>query len=274
MSSIPQRKAEKGSSNSSSSSGSGGSSGGGSLFGDVVSPLKIIAAGVASFIATGFLLSLITGTPFLSGFWGGLDQFLVWAVIIGAVVYLSIYADNLNTGFLFTLIATFAVASIFLPDWLTQPFSFISEFLFGTPTLGIDPIALAVLLVATTLLFWAIRIKVFRQPKQPKSLVNQMRTQADRLVRNYAKIARALVLFFVTGFFLFASQGGEAIGEVFTMVADAPVVGAYVASTVGYFGAFMSDWPMISRFGTTEFFLVMISLGLVAIGAKYSNALD
>jgi len=62
--------------------------------------------------------------------------------------------------------------------------------------------------------------------------------------------------------------------EVFTMVADAPVVGAYVASTVGYFGAFMSDWPMISRFGTTEFFLVMISLGLVAIGAKYSNALD
>jgi len=273
MSSIPQRKAEKGRS-SSSSSGSDGSSGGGSPFGDAVSPLKVIAAGVASFIATGFLLSLITGTPFLSGFWGSSNQFIVWAVIIAALVYSGYASDMVNTGFLLTFIALLAVASIFLPDWLTSPFSGISEFLFGTSSLGIDPIELAVLLGATTVLFWAVRIKVLRQPNRPKSLVNQVRTQADALVRQYAKISRIVAVFFVTGFFLFASQGGEAIGEVFTMVADAPVVGAYVASAVGYFGAFMSDWPVISRFGTTEFFLVMIALGLVAIGAKYSNALD
>ena len=275
MSSIPQRKAEKGNSSSSNSSNtsSGGSSGSG-VFGGLLPGIKTVAAGVTTFIATGFLLSLITGVQFLAGFWGGLDQFIAWAILIAAVVYFSYAADGVNTGFVFTFIALLAVASIFLPEWLTSPFSFVSEALFGTPSLGIDPVELAVLLGASTLVYWFIRIRLFRKTKRPAAVVNQVETRAEAVVRQYAKIGKVIAGFGIAGFFLFASAGGDSIGELFTAVADAPLVGAYVASSVGYFGAFMSDWPVISRFGTTEFFLVMVALGLVAIGAKYSNALD
>jgi len=236
--------------------------------------LKMMASAVATFIATGFVISFFTGAPFIAGFWGGLDQFLAWVILIAAVTVFGYYSDDISAGFVFTFLALLALVSMFLPDWATQPFSFISELLFDTPRLGIDPVEFSVLTVVGVLAFWAVRIRLFGRSKRPAAVAAQMRIRAEALVRQYSKISRVLFGFFAAAFFLFASQGGELAGEVFTMVSDAPVVGAYVASTVGYFGALMSDWPFISRFGAAEFFLVIVVLGLVAIGAKYSSALD
>jgi hypothetical protein len=237
--------------------------------------LKMMASAVATFIATGFVISFFTGAPFIAGFWGGLDQFTAWLILIAAVTIFGYFTDDVSIGFVFTFIAILALGSMFLPGWATRPFSFISEALFDTPSLGIDPVEFAVLSIVGVIAFWAVRAKLFGRPETAGAVANRVRSKSESLVREYAKILAIIGGFVVTAFFLFASESlAGPLGELFTAVAGAPVVGAYVASIVGYFGAFMSDWPVISSFGTTEFFLILVALGIVAFGAKYSSALD
>jgi hypothetical protein len=234
-----------------------------------------MASAVATFLATGFVISFFTGVPFIAGFWGGLDQFTAWLILVAAVVIFGYYSNDVSVGFVFTFIAIIALASMFLPEWVTRPFSFISEALFGTPRLGIDPVEFAVLSVVGVVAFWAVRAKLFGRPETAGAVTNRVRSKSESLVREYAKIISIIGGFVVTAFFLFAGESlAGPLGELFTAVSGAPVVGAYVAAVVGYFGAFLSEWPVISRFGTTEFFLVLVALGLVAFGAKYSSALD
>jgi len=252
----------------------GGSSSSSGTTRDISDGLKKMVAAVATFIVTGFVISFFTGAPFIAGFWGGLDQFVAWAVFIGAIVYFAWYADGVNTGFVISFIAILAVVSEFLPSWLTEPFSFISEALFGTPNLGIDRVELAVLLVATLFAYWFVRIRLFSRSKRPGAVANQVRTRAEAVVRQYAKISRVSLGFLVAAFFLFASAGADVLGETFGFVADAPVVGAYVASTAAYVGAFFSDAPVISQFGPAEYLVLLVAFGLIAVGAKYTNALD
>jgi len=233
-----------------------------------------ILSALATFIGVGFAISLFTGAPFIAGFWGGLDQFAAWAVLLAVVAFFGYYSDDISVGFVFTFLAILALVATVVPGWVTQPFSFISELLFGTPQLGIDPVELAVLSVAGVLAFWAVRIRLFGRSKKPGAVAAQMRVRAEAVVRQYAKISRVSLGFLVAAFFLFASAGADVLGETFGFVADAPVVGAYVASTAAYVGAFFSDVPVISRFGPAEYLVLLVAAGLIAVGAKYTNAID
>jgi len=236
--------------------------------------VKVAGSAVLSFLATGFVLSVFLGTPFLAGFWGGLDQFIGWVLLLAAVAYFGYYSDDTSVGFVFTFIAVLFLISSVLPDWLTQPFSFISELLFGTPTLGIDPVTFAVLATASVITFWAVRARLFGRGKRPSTVTNRVRVKSESLAREYAKMFSAIAGFAVTFIAIWSSQTGDVFGEIFTMAADVPVLSAYTASLAGYFGTFLADWPVISRFGQWEFFAIMLALFLIAVGAKYSSALD
>ncbi|WP_254841136.1 hypothetical protein [Natronomonas marina] len=242
--------------------------------GRLIPGLKTMAAGVLSFLAVGFVISFFAGVPFIAGFWGGLDQAAAWVILIALVVYIGYYTDDINAGFIFVTLGLLALASLFLPSWATRPFAFVSELLFGTPSLGINRVHFAVLAVTGVILYWGVRARLFGRGKRPAAVTNRIRTNAESLTRQYAKIFAAVGGFLVTSVFLFANRGGEVLGEVFTLASNSPVVGSYLTAIVGYVGAFFTDWPLISQFGVTEFFVVLVALFLIATAAKYSSALD
>lgn len=242
--------------------------------GRILPGMKRMAAAVLTFLGIGFAVGFLTGAPFIAGILGGLDQFLGWLVLVAVVAYFGYYTDDINVGFVFTFIALLALLSMVLPGWATQPFSFISELLFGTPDLGIDPVEFAVLSVSGVIAYWAVRTRLFGRGKRPAAVANTVRTNAQSLVRQYAKILGAIGGFAVTSVFLFGNQLGEVLGEVFTLAANSPMVGSYLAGIAGYFGAFFTGLPFISAFGPQEVFVVLVVLFLVAAGAKYSSAID
>lgn len=235
--------------------------------------LKNMAIGLLSFLTVGFVLSFFLGAPFLAGFLGGLDQALAWFVLVAVVVYIGWYSDDISAGFLFTSLAILGLLTLVLPTWVTAPFRPISALLFDR-VIQIDPIHFAVLTAAGVIGYWSLKTWLFGRGKRPAAVANRVRTNSESLVRQYAKITATIGGFLVTTVFIFAGQFGDVFGEVFTLAAGAPVVGGYVATIAGYVAAFFTDLPFISQFGTGEFFVVMLAVFTIVVGAKYSNALD
>lgn len=232
-----------------------------------------MAAGVLSFLTVGFVLSVFTGAPFLAGYLGGLEQGIAWLLLVAGLAYVGYYTDEIGYGFIFITLALLGIISMFLPGWMTRPFAGISIFLFGQ-TLGIDPVEFAVLAVTAVLLYWMLRARLFGRGKKPAALANRARTNAESVVRQYAKIFGTILGFLAAVVFLFGRYTGESLGEVFGFAANSPVIGGYLATIIGYFGAFFTDWPLISSFGPEAFFLAMVVLFLIVVGATYSSALD
>lgn len=242
-------------------------------FGRLGPGLKRMAVGVTAFLTTGFVISFFVGAPFLAGILGGLDTGIAWLFLVAVVVYLGYYSDDIGVGFLFVTLALLALSTLILPPWATAPFRPMSALLFDR-TITVDPVHFAVLSVTGVIAYWAINTWLFGRGKRPAAVANRVRTNSESLVRQYAKIAATIAGFLVTAFFIVASQGGDVLGEAFTLLANAPVVSGYTATIIGYAGAFFTSVPIISAFGTTEFFVVMLVIGALAFGAKYSSALD
>jgi len=252
-----------------STTGQQGSGGGG-----LASGLRSILTALASFFVTGAVVSLFAGGPLVAGVFGGLDQAIFWGVLLAAVAYIGYFSDDMSIAFALTFVAVLLLLSTILPGWLTEPFGFISEGLFGTPDLGLDPVRFAVLAVAAVIVYWAVTIRLFGRGKRPGAVASQARQNAESLSRQYAKIARVTAGFLVAFVFIFSGAGGEFLGEVFGFVSGAPVVSGYAATLLGGFGTFVAGLPVLGSLTAIQFGFAALAVFALVVGMKYTDVLD
>lgn len=236
--------------------------------------LRIALTVVGSFMAVSLFLSFLTDVSLLDGLFSGVDRGVYWGILIVGVVLFGYYADGISVGFAFTFVAALFLVGAIAPAWLVEPFAFIPEALFGTTSLGIDPVTFAVLAVATVLLYWAISIRLWGRGKKPAAVTNQMRKNAQSLVRQYAKIAATVAGFFAATLFIVGGQGGNFLGEVFMFMSNAPVVSTYATTLVAGFGTFVEGWPVLGGLTATQFGLIAVALFLLGVAMKYTGVLD
>lgn len=236
--------------------------------------LKLIASAIATFTVVAFVIGFFTTGPIIAGIFGGLDSAVAWAVLLGAVAYIGYYTDELSIGFMLTFVAALLFISQFLPDWLTQPFAFIGDTLLGRAVTQLDPVRFGVIVIATVVVYWIVKVRLFGRGKKPSTVTKRVRSNAVRLVREYATVSRLVFGFAFATVFVFGSEAGAALGEVWTLVSQAPVVSGYAATLAGGWGTFVADVPVLGDLSAVQFGVLAVLVFALVVGVRYQEEGD
>lgn len=233
--------------------------------------LRTIGGALATLTVVMFVVGIFAGGPIFAGIFGGLDQMLAWTVLLGAVAYVGYQTDEFGVGFTFTLFAILFLATPVLPNWLTQPFAFISEALLGMQFSTLDSVTMAVLLTATLIAYWAFDIRARGRAKRPGAIAGRMQVRVTTLANQYAKLSRvAVVTAFGVGF-IFADQLGMVFGELIRMLGGQPVVSGYAGTLLAGFGSFVAGWPILGSLSAAQFGVLALIVFIIVVGAKYND---
>jgi len=231
--------------------------------------LRLIGTAVATFIVVAALISLFVGTPVLAGFFLGLENALFWIALVAGLVWLGYRTDEFSIGFVVLTIGFVIVVSGFLPDVLTRPFAFISEWAFGTQLSALDRVEFFILSVATVVGLWAVDIRVNGRGKTARGVAGQLENRFKTVVTQYRKVlasAATIILLFAAGA---AGLFGDIAGEATRFLAQAPVASGFGATLAGYYYNHIAGIPIVGSVGPWVFFGVAAGAFVLAIGAKY-----
>jgi hypothetical protein len=241
-----------------------------------------MVSGAAVLVAVALAFLLAVGVPTFAGLFGGANTFVAWAALIAAVGIAGYYGADFSFAFVLTGGALLLLLTEVLPTWLTQPFGFLSQSLFGEQFAGaIDPVAFAVLATAAVVVYYAVQIRMAGNAKNPSTVANRMRTKFERLVREYAGVGRVLVGFTIASVAILLAEGGEVAVEFAGVLADAPlVVSNLFAGVVGYLGfgggvpGYLAWIPGIgaladfmANLGPVSYLVIVVVVLVVAYGA-------
>lgn len=236
--------------------------------------MALLTSAAATFVLVAAVVSFFLGVPVVAGLFNGVPSLVAWTVVVGAAVYVGYVSDGISWSFFLSGIALLLLATEVLPEWLTQPFRVITETLLGTQLANLNPVAFAVLSLATITVVWAFQIRVFGQPKSPGAVANAMRRRFDSLAGEWGTVLRVVGVTLIAVGFTFASELGDLAGELFRYLAGAPVVSGYVGTLLSGFGTFVAGWPVLGSLSGTQFGLIAVGIFAIAIGAKYTGVLD
>lgn len=230
----------------------------------------VMASAIVTWLTVILIGGVFLGAPIVGGIFGGAEGAVAWTAVIALTVYVGFNADQFSIPFALSFVAVLLLLSQILPGWLTRPFAVIGETLgIGATLAAVDPVSFAVLVTATIIGFWALNARLHGRGKKPSTVTKRVRVQAERLVREYATMTRVVFAFSFAVVFIFASEGGNLLGELTRMAAGAPVVVGYLASVVGFWGSYVRGLPFIGSVDPLLFLALMAGVFLVAVGVKY-----
>lgn len=241
---------------------------------DLTDGLSLILSAIATFVVVVFVVGFFTTGPIIAGIFGGLDSAVAWMLLLGAVAYVGYYTDDLSIAFGLSSVAVLLFISGFLPDWVTQPFAFISTTLLGRTFTQIDPVRFGVLVAATVVLYWIVKVRLTGRAKKPSTVVKRVRVNATRLVREYFTIGRLAFGFGAAVVFLAGSEAGAGLGEVWHFVEQAPVVSGYAATLAAGWGTFIGNVPVLGGLSAMQFGVIALAVFALVVGVKYTEEGD
>lgn len=202
------------------------------------SGLTTIASGLATLFVVTLALSLAVSGPIFAGIFGSIETGVAWAALIAAVAFVGYYTDQVSFGFVLTGSAILLLLTDIAPTWMSRPFGFISQALFGVQfAKSIDPLSFAVLAFTSVVLFYALTIRLFGRAKKPSKVANRTRKQLESLVGEYISIGRVIGVFFLGIAFMVLQEGGEVATVATQFLGEAPLVASNLfAGVLGYFG--------------------------------------